>query len=210
MKLKFLIGFVSFLLIFNLGFAQPIKSPEKRSEQLKAQQLEFRQELQEKKREREESQNRFLEQLKMKIQDQKRKEILRRIYLRISILNQRLCDHFTALIEHLEKLLQRAQEKIRLAKEQGLNVIEAEEALNLAKEKIDEAKEKIREQTSKVYTFSLEKEEEVKLKIGELYQKFQQDIKVVHEKIKEAFFATREVFQKIAKIKLQREATKEE
>lgn len=173
------------------------------------QQFEFRQRVQEKRTAGEEVRNQFLEQLRIRVKDQKRSEILQRIYLRISALNQRLCEHFTNLIEHLEKLVQRAEEKIKRAKEQGLNVTEAQEALNLAKEKINDAKQKILDQASRVYTFQIEKEEQIKLKVGELYQKFQQDVKEVREKIKEAFWAVRDLFQEIAKLKVTRESGEE-
>ena len=134
------------------------------------------------------------------IRDEKKREIIGKIYFRIQSLNDRLCVHFLIVLEKLELMLERIESGAAKAKMKSLDTTAVEEAINIAREKIASVKNEIALHAEKVYSFEFSNEQEVKIKIGEIRQAFHQDIVELREKVKEAFQLVREAALKLAQI----------
>lgn len=149
---------------------------------------------------REKSLQQLRESLK-NIRDEKRREIIGKVYFRIQSLNDSLCVHFLAVLEKLELILERIESRTAKAKTKGFDTAEVENDIALAREKIAAVKEEIAVHAEKVYSFNFSKEEEAKIKIGEIRQAFHQDIMGLRQKVKEAFQLVREAAVKLAQIR---------
>lgn len=148
---------------------------------------------------REKSLQQLRERLK-NVKDEKKREIIGRIYFRIQSLNDKLCAHFLAVLEKLELMLERIESRAAKAKMKDLNTAAVEEAINIAREKITSVKNEIALQVEKVYSFEFSNNQEVKIKIGEIRKTFHQDMVGLREKVKEAFQLVREAAVKLAQI----------
>lgn len=148
---------------------------------------------------REKSLQQLRERLK-NIKDEKKREIIGRIYFRIQSLNDKLCVHFLTVLEKLELMLERIESRAAKAKMKDLNTAAVEETINIAREKITSVKNEIALQVEKVYSFEFSNNQEVKIKIGEIRKTFHQDMVGLREKVKEAFQLVREAAVKLAQI----------
>lgn len=129
-----------------------------------------------------------LRQQLQKIKDQKKREIVERIDQRIDTLNQHLLNHFSDVLEHLEKVLTKITTRTDKAEANGKDVSKVRTAIQKAKDAIAASRTAIEEQAKKTYTIALENEETLRLEVGKTRQALHGDL----AKVRETVFAARQ------------------
>jgi len=137
--------------------------------------------------------------LQEKIEANKQK-IVERIYDRVNALNERMTDHYLAVVEKLEKVLEKIESRTAKAKLNGLDVSNTEEAINEAYEAIEKAREAIGYQAERVYAPDITTEENLRQDVGKIRKELHSDLVSVRELVKIAFMAVKNAAVSLAQI----------
>jgi len=137
--------------------------------------------------------------LQEKIEANKQK-IVERIYDRVNALNERMTDHYLAVVEKLEKVLEKIESRTAKAKLNGLDVSSTEEAINEAYEAIEKAREAIGYQAERVYAPDITTEENLRQDVGKIRKELHSDLVSVRELVKIAFMAVKNAAVSLAQI----------
>ncbi len=132
-----------------------------------------------------------------KVKDANKQKILERVYDMLNKLNEKLTAHFSNVLEKLQNILDRAEERARnkLSAEAMARVQVEIEAASSA---ITEAQAAVAAQASQSYTITITDETKLKGAVGEARKMLHDDLKAVEEKVRAAREAVREVLIAIA------------
>ncbi|MEW5805116.1 MAG: hypothetical protein AB1721_00065 [Patescibacteria group bacterium] len=171
--------------------------------QIQQRQEEFRAQIQENRAELktyiEEKRVALKEQLQ-NIRDERKQAIVERIDQRIDELNQRMTNHFLAVLEKLETVLERIGSRADKAEANGLDVSAVRSAITEAEQAIAAARTAVAEQSGKTYLINITDEENLKADVGQARQALAEDLKAVREVIKSAHDAVRRAAVALAQI----------
>ena len=120
----------------------------------------------------------------VKIKDERKKQIIERIYNQVNELNKRRLDHFSAVLEKLEKVLDRISNRAAKAEANGVDIAAVKTAVAEATSAIAASRTAIVNQTGKVYTPVIGAEDALKTDIGKIRQALHDDLTVVQETVK--------------------------
>lgn len=135
------------------------------------------------------------------IKNEQKQKIVERIYEQIAKLNEIMTDHYLSVIENLEIILEKIENRTAKAKFNGKNVELAETAIAQAKTLIENAKDAIKNQAEKVYEPpKITDEQSLRLEVGKLRNQLHQDLKSVEQEVKNARDAIKEAALQLAKI----------
>lgn len=150
------------------------------------------------------------EELKAKLQtlkDEKKKQRVERLHENISALNERMTNHFLAVLEKLEKVLDNIASRADKAEAHNLDVGTVRTAITEAENAIAAARSAVEAQAGKVYTFNIPvtatattTEQNLKPAVGEARRALHADLTAVREKVKAAQAAVRKAATTLAQI----------
>lgn len=132
----------------------------------------------------------------IKIKDERKKQVAERVYNQVNELNKRRLDHFSAVLEKLEKVLDRISNRAAKAEANGVDITAVKTAITEATSAIAASRTAIVNQAGKVYTPVIDTENTLKTDIGKIRQALHNDLVSVEETVK----ASREAVHKAATI----------
>ena len=151
-----------------------------------------------------------------KIKDERKRQVVERIYNQINELNKRRLDHFSAVLEKLEKVLDRISGRSAKAEANGRDISAVKIAITEATNAIALSRTAIQNQAGKVYaliiststvaitntsTSSIANTESVlKIDVGEIRKALHRDLDSVQKTVKTAQEAIRKAATTLAKI----------
>lgn len=130
----------------------------------------------------------------IKIKDERKKQVAERVYNQVNELNKRRLDHFSAVLEKLEKVLDRISNRAAKAEANGVDITAVKTAITEATSAIAVSRTAIVNQAGKVYTPVIDTESTLKTDIGKIRQALHADLTGVEETVK----ASREAVHKAA------------
>lgn len=118
------------------------------------------------------------------IKDARKKKVVERIDRRLDELNERMTNHFLAVLSQLEDVLMRINERTDKAEEKGVNVSSVRTAIEVAHKAITDARVAVEAQARKMYKVEVNTEAKLKADVGKARQALHVDLTAVREKIK--------------------------
>lgn len=143
-----------------------------------------------------ETQKKELKAKLAKIKDERKKQIIERVYNQINELNKRRMDHFSAVLERLEKVLDGISGRTAKVEANGVNVAAVKTAITGATSAIAASRTAIANQAGKVYALVVNTEDSLRVDVGKIRQTLHDDLTGVQETVKTA----REAVHKAATI----------
>lgn len=143
------------------------------------------------------------QELKEKVQgvrEARKKKIVENIYEQVNALNERLTNHFSAVIDQIEVVLGRIENRADKAEANGLDVLAVRAAITEAKDAITASRSAIDAQSEKVYTFEVTGEETLRQDIGVARQALHSDLVQVRQTVVAAREAARKAAVALAQI----------
>lgn len=137
------------------------------------------------------------EELKQRLQnikDENKKKIVERIDQNIDALNEKILNHFSNVLEHLENVLAKIVSRTDKAEINGRDVTSVEAAIQAAGAAITASRSAIEIQTNKIYTIATSTEDTLRLEVGKARQALHDDL----VRVRDAVFAAREAVKKAA------------
>jgi hypothetical protein len=110
------------------------------------------------------------------VRDENKQRIILRIYEQLNQLNQRITSHFQNVLDQIESVLARIEERAGQAAERGLDTGSVEAAIISAQETIDAAKTEVAAQAAKIYEFEPSAEESLRPDITALKNDLRADL----------------------------------
>jgi len=135
-----------------------------------------------------------------KIKDERKKQVVERIYNQVNELNERLLDHFSAVLEKLEKVLDRISNRAAKAEANGRDVSAVKTAIIEATNAIALSRTAIQNQAGKVYDPVINTESALKTDVGKIRQALHGDLAGVQETVKTSWEAVRKAATALAQI----------
>lgn len=163
----------------------------------------FKAEVQEKRQELQVRIKAEREQLKEKlktIRDEKKKAAVERIDAAIARLNERMVEHFTAVLDKLADLLIRIGSRTDTAAARGLDVSAVQAAMAQARTAIGDARTAVSAQAGKTYAVTISTEANLRADVGKTRQALRADLKSVQEAVRLAREAVRKAATTLAQI----------
>lgn len=176
---------------------------EKAREEIKEKRETFKKDLEVKRDELKKRLETKREELKVrleKIKDERKKNLVQKIDRSLDALNDRRVRHYTAVLDQIEKILERIDKRIERAEERGLNVTAVKAAEETAKVAIARSREAVKVQATKTYTITVGTEETLKENIRRARQALHNDLKNVEATVKAAREAVRKTAVALAQI----------
>ncbi len=135
-----------------------------------------------------------------KIKDERKKQIVERVYSQINELNNRRLDHYSAVLEKLEKVLDRISSRTAKAEANGRDISAVKIVITEATNSIAAARAAIQNQAGKVYTPVISIESALKTDIGVIRQALRSDLANIQETVKTSQEAIRKAANALAQI----------
>ncbi len=135
-----------------------------------------------------------------KLKDERKKKIAENVEKQLHALNERMMDHYMDVLGKLKSSLSRIEERIAKAEARGLDVSEPKRLAVLAKAAIASAEEAVKAQAAKTYPIVFTDEATMKTAITAARKALHEDLRKIHEKVKDAREAVRNVAVALAKI----------
>ncbi|MFH1827561.1 MAG: hypothetical protein ABH812_04035 [bacterium] len=164
---------------------------QERTEELKQKREETQQEIKTRKEEMKQKKEEFKNKIK-EIKDNKKKTIVERVDNKISSLNKKHTDRFTKLVDKLNSILLRVEDKKDELKAKGIDVVNLEPLIQTAKDSISNAEKEISAQMEKDYVVEIDIENNLGSVVSTTFKEFKDDISQVHDSIKTAKEAVQE------------------
>lgn len=142
-----------------------------------------------------------------KIKDERKKQVVEKIANELNALNKRMLEHYSNVLDKLEKSLERVSERADRGESRGLNVATVRTAIADADKAIDASRVAIIAQASSTYTVEITTEEKLKADVGKARQALHADLKKVRDTVKSAHDAVRKAAVTLAQIPRIDEAT---
>ena len=102
----------------------------------------------------------------------------------LDALNERMMKHFTNVLEKLEDVLVKINDRADKVEGNGMDVSSVRTAIETAHQAISMARTAIETQTGKTHTITITTEEGLKTEIGKARQALHDEIRLVFEKVK--------------------------
>lgn len=134
-----------------------------------------------------------------KIRDERKRKIVERIDKQLDELNERRLNHFSAVLDKLEKVLERIGSRADKASERG-DVSAVRKAIEEASLAIATSRSAIVAQSGKTYTLAINSEEGLRVDVGRSRQALYRDLKAVFDVVKAAREAVHKAATTLAKI----------
>lgn len=135
-----------------------------------------------------------------KIKDERKKQVVEKIYNQVNELNKRRLEHFSAVLEKLEKVLDRISNRAAKAEANGRDISAVKTAITEATNAIALSRTAIQNQTVKVYAPVISTESALKTDIGEIRKALHNDLAGVQETVKTAQEAVKKAATTLAQI----------
>ena len=135
-----------------------------------------------------------------KIKDERKKQIVEKVYNQINELNKRRLDHFSAVLEKLEKVLDRISNRAAKAEINGRDISAVKIVITEATNSIAAARTAIQNQAGKVYAPVISAESALKTDVGKIRQALHGDLVSVQETVKIGREAVRKAATALAQI----------
>lgn len=140
------------------------------------------------------------EETKAKMQnlrDQRKQKTVERIQMKLGDVNNRRTDHFLEILKRFSTILDKIESRTEKAKAVGKNVTSVETALAEARTAIATAETAVNAQKGKTYQITVNSDTTAKNDVGVMTKELQQDLQTVHDSVKAAGDAVKNVFNAI-------------
>lgn len=134
------------------------------------------------------------------IKDENKKMSTEKIVDLIQELNVKITDNLSDKVDQIENVLVSVESRISKAKDRGIDVSSLTSKVETAKEAITKAREAIKTQADKVYEIKITNETTLKTEMKTLRDTFSKDIKALHQIVKDAHVAVKNVAVSLAQI----------
>ncbi|MBI2099400.1 hypothetical protein HYT45_03255 [Candidatus Uhrbacteria bacterium] len=141
-----------------------------------------------------------LKQRLEKIKDERKKNLVQKIDKSLDELNARRLKHYSAVLDQIEKVLERVGKRAERAEERGLDVAAVKSAEEAAKAAIAASREAIKTQAGKTYKIEITTEMGLKQAVQKARQALHADLKKVEETVKAAREAVRKAAVALAQV----------
>ncbi|MEK7635567.1 MAG: hypothetical protein AAB405_00570 [Patescibacteria group bacterium] len=133
------------------------------------------------------------ERLKI-VKDERKKEAVERIDNRMDALNEGMINHFSEVLERLEKILSNIGSRADKAAVSGIDVSAVRAAITNAQSAISASRQAIATQAGKTYKIAITTETGLRQDVGKARQELHDNL----VKVRDAIFASREAVKKAA------------
>lgn len=134
------------------------------------------------------------------IKDKVKARIVEKIYNNVSLLNGRLTKHYDDVLNNLEVILSKIENRANIAKDNGRNIVTVETAIIAAKNAILAGRTAVSAQREKVYSLEIKNDDTLKNDTKIIRQSFHDDLTKVFQFVSAARKATQDAAVKLAKI----------
>src|SRR3989344_4263547 len=136
-----------------------------------------------------------------KIKDERKKETVEKIDQRMDALNEKMMRHFSDVLDKLEKMLVRINERVdKASAERDLDVSAIRLSIDKANTAIASARSAIESQSGKTYTIKITTESGLKKDVGNARQALGVDLSEIRDAVKSAHSAVKDVAVALAKL----------
>ena len=135
------------------------------------------------------------------IRDERKKQAVERIYTQVNKLNERMTGHFTNVLDQIDEMLDRVENRMSKAEANGLDVSTVTPEIANAEAVIALARASVQTQAAKVYAVQTTGDETtLRSEVGKTRQALHADLTAVREKVKAARDAVRKAAVALAQI----------
>ena len=135
-----------------------------------------------------------------KVKDERRREVVERIDVRLDELNARMLDHFSNVLDRLEDVLERIASRADKAEGRGLDVSTLRTAITDALSSITSARSAVQVQAGKTCIVTVTTENNLRVDVGKARKCLHDNLTVVREAVKAAKEAVRRAATTLAQI----------
>lgn len=135
-----------------------------------------------------------------KIKDERKKQVVEKIDGQLDELNKRRVDHFSQVLDQIEKVLDKIGSRTAKAKANSRDVSTVETAITEAEKVIAASREAVKTQAGKTYTITITTETALRQDVGKARQALHADLVKVQDSVKAAREAVRKVATTLAQI----------
>ena len=135
-----------------------------------------------------------------KVKDERRREVVERIDVRLDELNARMLDHFSNVLDRLEDVLERIASRADKAEGRGLDVSTVRTAITDALSSITSARTAVQVQAGKTCIVTVTTENNLRVDVGKARKCLHDNLTVVREAVKAAKEAVRKAATTLAQI----------
>ncbi len=134
------------------------------------------------------------------IKDKTKARTVEKIYNNVSLLNERLTKHYDDVLNNLEVILGKIENRANIAKDNGRDITAVEVAITTAKNAILTGRTAISAQREKIYSIEARSDDTLKNDTGIIRQSFHNDLKKIFQFVSAARKATQDAAIKLAKM----------
>lgn len=135
-----------------------------------------------------------------KVKDERRREVVERIDVRLDELNARMLDHFSNVLDRLEDVLERIASRADKAEGRGLDVNTVRTAITDALSSITSARSAVQVQAGNTCIVTVTTENNLRVDVGKARKCLHDNLTVVREAVKAAKEAVRKAATTLAQI----------
>ena len=135
-----------------------------------------------------------------KVKDERRREVVERIDVRLDELNARMLDHFSNVLDRLEDVLERIASRADKAEGRGLDVSTVRTAITDALSSITSARSAVQVQAGNTCIVTVTTENNLRVDVGKARKCLHDNLTVVREAVKAAKEAVRRAATTLAQI----------
>lgn len=136
----------------------------------------------------------------VKIKDERKKQVVEKVDARLDEINKNRLDHFSAVLEKLEKILANIGNRAGKAEANGKDVSAVKTAITDATNAIAAARLAIQTQAGKTYKIEINTEDKLRVDVGNARQALHADLVAVQDKVKAAREAVHKAATTLAQI----------
>ena len=135
-----------------------------------------------------------------KVKDERKREVVERIDVRLDALNDRMLDHFSNVLDRLEDVLERIASRADKAEGRGLDVSTVRTAITDALSSITSARSAVQVQAGNTCIVTVTTENNLRVDVGKARKCLHDNLTVVREAVKAAKEAVRRAATTLAQI----------
>lgn len=136
----------------------------------------------------------------LKIEDERKREVVEKIDTQLDELNKRLLDHYSDVFGKIENILDNIDTRTTKAETNGRDVSAVRTAIAAAESAISASRTAIQAQAGKIYKITISTENALKADVGKTRQTLHNDLVKVRETVKAAREAVRKAAVTLAQI----------
>lgn len=148
------------------------------------------------------------DEFKLKLQtirDTRKQEKVDRVNSRLPEINKKRTDEMTAILDRLQNVLGRIEEKVKQGNQSNQGNLLA--LITTAQSAIDAARATVLTQSQKTYVVTITTEGELRITVGQTVSGMEQDLRLTREKVISARKAVKDAFAELMRLKGEKEAT---